>query len=108
MTINGVRITIAALAAEIHDCGAYLRRNFAKGELSDGEGEFDGTDARLQVQGGSYSLHTGSADYDQDHRGAWGCASIPRGCTWHEARDIARELLDDCANSAADMGECDE
>lgn len=105
MTINGVKITIAALAAEIHDCGAYLRRNFAKGELSDGEGEFDGTDARLQVRAGSYALHTGSADFDQDHRGSWGASSIPRGCTWREAREIARALLAECADCAADSDE---
>lgn len=105
--ILGVKVTISALAAEIHSCGQYLKRNFSRAELQEmpGKDEFSGTDARLRVHAGSWQLLTGSSDYDQDHRGAWGSASIPYACTWKEAREIARELIDDCAESAAQMGD---
>jgi hypothetical protein len=91
---KNVSIKIATLAAEIHDCGQYLKRNFSREDLTEKGEEFSGTDCRLQVQGGSWTLHTGSADYDQDHRGSWGCSSIPFACTWKEAREIARDLID--------------
>ncbi len=107
MTINGVRITLAALAAEIHDCGAYLRRNFTLAELDEEDGSTPGTDCRLRVHGDGWQLLTGSADYDQDHRGSWGASSIPWGCTWKEAREIARDLMNECADHAADMAEPD-
>jgi hypothetical protein len=106
--ILGVRVTIAALAAAIHAEGAYLKRSFARVDLMEDASDpdaFSGTDCRLQVHGGNWQLHTGDSSYDQDHRGAWGCASIPWGCTWKEAREIARELIDDCGDSAAQMGE---
>lgn len=103
--ILGVSIRVSVLAAEIHDCGQYLKRNFSAQDLAESGTDFIGTDCRLQVQDGGWQLHTGSADFDQDHRGAWSCASIPRGCTWKEAREIARDLLNDCAESASQMGD---
>lgn len=103
MKINGVKISVQTLAAQIHDEGAYLKRSFEKKELQDDPSDpdsFAGTDARLQVHAGSWLLRTGDSSFDQDHRGSWGCSSIPWGCTWKEAREIARELLNDCANCA--------
>ncbi len=106
MKINKVRITLAALAAEIHAQGQYLKRSFAREELTESgkndPDEFSGSDVRLQVQGGSWQLHFGDSQYDQDHRGSWGCSSVPWGCTWQQARETARELLDDCANNSED------
>lgn len=98
--IAGVRVTVTALAAAIHAQGAYLKRAFAKADLQDDPTDpdaFAGTDARLQVHGGSWQLHT--------DRGAWGSSSIPWGCTWKEAREIARELISECGDCAAEMTE---
>ncbi len=102
MKINAnVSIKVSTLAAEIHDCGAYLRRNFSRDDLTENGSDFAGTDCRLQVQDDCWQFHSGSSDYDQDHRGAWGCSSVPFACTWREAREIARDLLDQVLDDIA-------
>lgn len=110
--IGACRLSVATLAAAVYAVGQSLKRNFAKADLredpSDPDG-FAGTDARLQVRGGSWQLHTGDSSYDQDHRGAWGSSCIAWGCTRAEARETARELLEDCADChAMTEGEADE
>ncbi len=104
--ILGVRITVSALADSIWEHGQFLKRSFDRSTLTDDPTDSDafaGVECRLQVHNGNWQLHTGDSSYDQDHRGAWGCGSIPWGCTRKESREIARELLNDCDDSAAQM-----
>ncbi len=86
-------ISIGQLAEEIHAHGRYLKDNVSKEDLQEPGEEFSGGDVRLQIQNGSWQLHFGDAQYDQDHSGAWASASVPWGCTLAESREIARELL---------------
>jgi hypothetical protein len=49
-------------------------------------------DVRLQVhQGGGWSIHTGDASYDQDHRGYWGASSLSRDT---DCAELAEELIE--------------
>lgn len=60
-------------------------------------------DVRLQVMpDGDWAIRTGSSDYDQDHRGYWGASGIDRRTN---CRDLARELIDQAKDHAADCGE---
>lgn len=69
-------------------CREFLKRN-----------GIESTDVRVQAtDGGNWSLHTGSSDYDTDHRGYWGASSI-------EATDDDAKLgriLADIVNQACD------
>ena len=70
-----------------------LRRYCSKEDLCDpyDRDSAPGTDVRLQVNGASWFVRSGSADYDQDHRGTWGAAFLPWGRT--NLAEIARDLL---------------
>ena len=103
-------VTIKEVAAEVYAFGQYLARNFSEEDLREPGSHPDDAvcgDCRLQVHDGSWYFHTGSADYDQDHRGSWGAAFVPRGVTKSEARGIAKSLIDE-AMSDYDMSESDE
>ena len=69
------------------------------------KGETRGIDVRLQVHDGSWSLHTGDSSYDQDHRGHWGAGFLTPRCN---ARELARELIDEAEESAAMAGEFED
>lgn len=61
-------------------------------------------DVRLQVTvDGSWCVHVGPSDYDQDHRGFWGASSIPRGR--FNARELARDLISQVREHAASFGD---
>lgn len=66
----------------------------------------DDLEIRLQIHDdGTWSVHTGDSQYDQDHRGHWGNTSVPwsddsEGLPDWEA--VADDLLDQCDESAAD------
>ncbi len=104
-TIDGCRITIAELANALHETGIYLRDTFDRADLIDpcidDEDSPGYTDVRLQVHNGSWYYHTGDSSYDQDHRGFWGASSISRGCSWSEARYVARDLIEQAAEDFA-------
>jgi hypothetical protein len=105
--VDAVLPSIADIASEIHACGVYLRDTFKPSDLDDGEGNI-GTDYRLQIHDdGSWETHSGSSDYDQDHRGHWGASFVPRGCTWAQAREIAKDLIGQAADSLAECS-CDQ
>lgn len=76
-----------------------LRRLCSKEDLTDSDSEFVGTDIRLQVTANGWQLHTGSSDYDQDHRGFWGASCLSYGK--QNLLSLARELLDDARESHA-------
>ena len=94
-------VSVGELAAEIYAEGQYLKENFSVEDLTEPGTDFAGTDCRLQIRGGSWSLHTGSADFDQDHGGSWACSAIPRGCSRAKAREIAKDLIDEAMSDYA-------
>lgn len=64
------------------------------------------TDVRLQVYpDGEWALRTGLSDYDQDHHGYWGSASVARNSTQAQCKAIAQDLIDQAMNAAAEAGE---
>ena len=67
-------------------------------------------DVRLQVyDNGSWAVRHGDPQYDLDHRGFWGAGSVPGDCRRFRSEDVARELLsqakEHAAENAADFGE---
>lgn len=100
--ILGVRVTIAEVAAELHDYAADLA-TYDPADITEYGCDDAGGDVRLQVRGGGWSVHTGDSQYDQDHRGAWGCGWIRAGASMRESRETARELIDEAADCAAGM-----
>ncbi len=60
-------------------------------------------DVRLQVwSDGSWTIHTGDASYDQDHRGFWGASSMT---TRTNARELAKELISEAQGHQAQCGD---
>ena len=59
----------------------------------EGYGDVPDTDVRLQVHEGSWSLHSGDAQYDTDHRGYWGAASVSVDDTNATLRQTAKDLI---------------
>ena len=75
---------------------ALVRANESIEPSDDEDGDEAWCDVRLQVwPDGSWTVHTGDASYDQDHRGKWGAACVPgRGrLTDSNAEEIAKDLL---------------
>jgi len=92
--------SIASVRSALVQEWSYLRRSFARPELTERGEDFAGTDIRLQVYpSGSWVLRSGSSDYDQDHRGYWGasCLSYDR----QNLTDLARDLIEQCSESIA-------
>lgn len=61
-------------------------------------------DVRLQVYpDGCWWVRYGSPDYDQDHRGYWGCSCVPgvrKGkVVSFNSISLAKDLLDQCEES---------
>jgi hypothetical protein len=74
----------------------------------EGEDEEEGNyiDVRLQVRkGGSWSLHTGDASYDQDHRGFWGSGCVGKDT---DCKELAEELIGEAEEDFATSGETDD
>lgn len=64
------------------------------------EGECE---VRLQVyEDGAWAIRVGSSDYDQDHRGFWGCSIVPG--TRFNSTEIARDLLSQCRDHYCTSG----
>ena len=64
-------------------------------------------DVRLQVtvngddQSASWSVHTGDASYDQDHRGYWGAEIMSSDMDDVAIIDVARSLVDQAIEHCA-------
>lgn len=64
--------------------------------------EVDQTDVRLQVQeDGSWNVHFGAPDYDQDHRGFWGASVITDEDGAGELANVACDLIQQAQDSFA-------
>ena len=98
-------VTVKELAEEVYACGRYLKENFSEADLKGPGEDVAGTDCRLQIHDGSWAFHSGSSDYDQDHRGAWGAGFVPRGVSKAEARRIAADLISEASESYEDDDE---
>lgn len=99
-TILGVKVTVGEVAAVLHDHAQWLRRTFTAAELTEPGCDTAGGEVRLQVREDGWLILTGDSQYDQDHRGAWGCGFIRRGANWAECRECARDLINDARNDA--------
>ena len=62
----------------------------------------DGIDVRLRYHDGAYDVLVGDAQYDTDHRGHFGSATVSAGLTADEALDIAADLRDQIIDSVAE------
>ena len=59
------------------------------------ESDVDAIDVRLQVHDdGAWSIHSGDASYDTDHRGYWGAASVPGNSEKFNSTAVAKDLID--------------
>ena len=58
-------------------------------------------DCRLRYHDGSWSLLSGDASYDQDHRGHWGASSVGPNLSADDARDIVKDLVEQILDSVA-------
>lgn len=75
------------------------------GSFIDEEGE-QRIDVWLRVMSdGAWDLLTGDSQYDQDHCGYWGSSCIGPNLTQAESEEIAKDLIDQCRDHAA---QCDE
>lgn len=91
--------SIKAVAAELRRCKP------RKGDYPDERDpeQSDVIDVRLQVyEAGDWAVHTGDSSYDQDHRGFWGASSLS---PTSNCREVAIDLIDQCADHAAQCGE---
>lgn len=92
--------SIASLRSALINEHKTLRRLWSKSDLLDpcDKDQAPGTDLRLQVNASGWYVHTGSSDYDQDHRGAWGASFLP----YRRANlaDIARDLIGQAKDQA--------
>lgn len=70
------------------------------------EASDEGCDVRLQVYpDGTWNVHWGPSDYDQDHRGFWGASGIPGGKRRFRSREIARDLINQAKDAYAESEE---
>ena len=90
--------TIPALRKSLKLKHSFLRE-FNKNQPKEKGSDFCGTDVRLRVHGGSWYVYTGSSDYDQDHRGAWGASSLSYGR--QNLTDLARDLIEQAKDDYA-------
>ena len=88
--------TIKELAEGIY----YYARSLRPEDHVDEDGE-----VRLQLHAGDWELHTGPSDYDTDHRGAWGASLVSAGATWAACRSVARDLIAEALDHAAQTGQ---
>lgn len=87
-TISSIRFPSIAHVA--HDLRLI---NAEQIEESDNEDE-QGIDVRLRVYDGGWQILSGLSDYDQDHRGFWGCSSVPGNGKRFRSEEIARDLIE--------------
>jgi hypothetical protein len=63
-------------------------------------------DIRLQVYDDhQWSFRSGDSQYDTDHRGYWGSSSVGKCVSMKEAIEIAKELIEQASEAAADWDE---
>jgi hypothetical protein len=53
---------------------------------------------------GGWAVHWGPSDYDQDHRGYWGASSVPGNGRKFNARQTAKDLIEQAKEMRATEG----
>lgn len=88
-----------------NNCWPNVWRQDERGDVTllseDGAGieqEVEGIDVRLQCRADGWALRTGDAQYDSDHRGAWGTGYLTHNS---DCRALAEELIDEAKDHAA-------
>ena len=66
-----------------------------------GDGDEPVIDCRLRWHNGNFSWVTGPSDYDQDHRGHWGCGCVGGEMTEEDARSMGEAMLEQVLESAS-------
>jgi len=85
-----------SLFESLAECRAFLKAH-----------GIESTDVRVQVtDGGSWSLHTGDAQYDTDHRGYWGAGSIVADDDDATLGRTLADLVDQACDHAAENDVC--
>ena len=97
--IAGTQVNIGDVMDIVYGYGQSLA-TYDPADITEYGSDEPGGDIRLQVHNG-WMVHTGDSQYDQDHRGYWGSGWVPAGCTQAQARDIARELVEEAADHEA-------
>lgn len=87
--------SINELADELYEYGQDLVDDYVPYELPQDDDDIPYGDVRLQVHDGDWTLHTGDSSFDQDHRGAWGSASVSAGEDLDTCQSIASDLIDE-------------
>jgi hypothetical protein len=90
---------VREVAAELRLENDYIRAEFSPADRR--SDDFCG-DVRLQVwPNGTWALHYGDSQYDQDHRGYWGCGSLD-GFPF-DSMSLARDLIEQCKEHYAQV-----
>jgi hypothetical protein len=90
----------------INDVSAELRQ--INKETLEPDDADEGIDVRLQVLPDStWQVNWGLSDYDQDHRGYWGSASVPGNNRRFDSKDVARDLIEQAREHKAQGGDDD-
>lgn len=88
---------------EVHDVTAALVS--ALSDLKSYGPEITEMDVRLQVipsESMDWYIRTGDAQYDTDHRGAWGASSIDTTYTIDQLREVAKDLISQADDMLSD------
>ena len=88
--IDGCSLMIDEVSRHLSDCLADARQC-----------EEGGMDVRLRVFDGGWWLNAGDAQYDDDHRGYWGAATLLGDETADDLLMLAEDLLEQCADDFA-------
>lgn len=114
-----VRLPLALIARDLRDLFAHAAADVVRRESSGWYAgrpatpyDFD-IEVRLQVRpDGSWQLHTGDASYDTDHHGVFAATTLSAYRLKNgrirlariNARDLARQLINDAVDMAVDGG----
>ena len=78
-------------------------------EFRESDDDEPAIEVRLQVwPDGQWTYHTGSADYDQDHRGYWGSGSVTADMDERALRALAEDLREQSIEQCAESDELAE
>jgi len=70
-------------------------------EYCDSEANDGSVDVRLRYHDGHWYTYSGSADYDQDHRGYWGASGVNGDMDAREMMAVAEDLLEQALEDIA-------
>lgn len=93
------RTTLRDVAVDVRVARHHAAEMSHDEDSEDGDDEDRYVDLRVQLLDGGWTLHTGDASYDQDHRGFWGAASVAADATDADCDDIAYAMIREAADA---------